>query len=112
MRLRGESDLAVILGFEDPNTRQKKIGSGNAALYNADGSVWKMVGKSPSFSCGETCSLTAKTFVFTCGGVTMTLSGDGLAITGGRVTHNDHDIGATHMHTKTQPGAGLSGVPQ
>lgn len=102
----------LFLGFQDSTTRPQKIGAGNSALYNADGSIWKMVGKNPTFACAETCTLTAKSFVFKCGGVTWTLDGGGLRQTGGKVTHNGHDIGDTHQHKNTQPGAGLSGVPQ
>ena len=112
LRLRGESDLAVLLGLEHQDTRPRNLGVGDSALYNADGSIWRMVGKNPTFDALGDVVLTAKSFTFKCGGVTMKLSGDGLALTGGSVTHNRHDIGATHQHTNTQPGGGLSGVPQ
>ena len=46
------------------------------------------------------------------GGVTFAISADGVAITGGAVTHNGHSIGARDRHHKdTQPGGGVSGVP-
>jgi hypothetical protein len=32
--------------------------------------------------------------------------------TTGTLQNNSHDVGSTHKHTNTQPGAGLSGVPQ
>lgn len=32
--------------------------------------------------------------------------------TTGTLTNNTHDVGSTHRHTATQPGAGTSGVPQ
>ncbi|WP_158810237.1 phage baseplate assembly protein [Beijerinckia sp. L45] len=115
LRLRGESDLAVALGLEDPTSRTsyaKGQNPGDCVLYNADGSVWKMVGKSPSFSCLQTCTLTATSFVFKCGGTTFTLSADGFVQTGGAQKHNDHDVGATHQHTDVTPGSSTSGPPQ
>jgi phage baseplate assembly protein gpV len=34
-----------------------------------------------------------------------------LDVTGAGVTHNDHDIGDSHVHTKVVPGGALSGPP-
>lgn len=45
------------------------------------------------------------------GGVTMKISGEGVAITGGRVSHDDLNIGSTHKHRDVMPGAGLTGIP-
>lgn len=52
--------------------------------------------------------------------VTITVSGGNVAIdcageinlTSSRLTHNGRDVGDTHRHVDTEPGAGLSGVPQ
>ena len=115
LRLRGESDLAVMLGMVDPTSRGqygKNLNPGDSVLYNADGSVWKMVGKSPNFVCPGTCTLTAQSFVFKCGSVTYTLDGNGLQQQGGFQKHNDHDVGATHLHTGVIQGGGLTGEPQ
>lgn len=48
---------------------------------------------------------------FKCGGVEVAITGEGMAITGGTVTHNGVDIGDTHVHTGVVPGGGLSGPP-
>lgn len=45
-------------------------------------------------------------------GVTLVVSADGVAITGGKVTHNGHDIGSDHKHIDVMPGAALTGPPQ
>lgn len=58
-----------------------------------------------------TATLTSDALVFDVGGVSVRISGDGLAVTGGQVTHNGHDIGDTHKHTEVEPGGGLSGPP-
>lgn len=52
--------------------------------------------------------------------VTINVSGGNVEISCGgeinlvssRLTHNGRDIGDTHRHTDTEPGGGLSGVPQ
>lgn len=36
----------------------------------------------------------------------------GNVATTGTLQNNGHDVGSTHKHTNTQPGSGLSGVPQ
>ena len=45
------------------------------------------------------------------GDVTMTVTGDGVAITGGRVEHDEKNIGSTHRHEDVISGADLTGVP-
>ena len=45
------------------------------------------------------------------GDVTMKVTGDGVSITGGRVEHDDKNIGSTHRHEDVTPGADLTGVP-
>ena len=45
------------------------------------------------------------------GGVTLKVTPDGVAITGGKVTHEAKNIGATHIHGGVTPGGGLSDVP-
>jgi len=46
------------------------------------------------------------------GAVKMEVSASGVAITGGTVTHNGVNIGATHQHGGVSVGTGISGVPQ
>lgn len=45
------------------------------------------------------------------GGVTMEVTPSGVAITGGRVTHNGTNIGSDHHHGGVMPGGGVSGPP-
>ena len=47
----------------------------------------------------------------TVGGLTMTVTSDGVAITGGKVTHDGRNIGSTHIHGGVVPGGGLTDVP-
>lgn len=45
------------------------------------------------------------------GAVTLKVTPEGIAITGGKVTHQDKNIGATHIHGGVAPGSGLTDVP-
>ena len=45
------------------------------------------------------------------GDVTLDISGAGLAVSGGRVTHNGTDIGDTHTHGGIRPGPANTGPP-
>ena len=45
------------------------------------------------------------------GGVTVTVSGEGLAVQGGTVTHDGKDIGKTHTHGGVLPGNADTDVP-
>ena len=114
LRLRGESDVAVILGFEHPDKRPKNLPEGESAFYNdASKVLLQTSGDDLNLTMPGTWTLKAKSFVFDVGGgVTLTLDSAGFHFAGGKVDHNGHDIGATHQHKDTQPGSGLSGVPQ
>jgi len=46
-----------------------------------------------------------------CRPVTLKVTPEGVAITGGKVTHEDKNIGATHIHGGVVPGGGLTDVP-
>jgi phage baseplate assembly protein gpV len=45
------------------------------------------------------------------GGVTINITGDGVAVSGGEVSHDGKNIGATHIHGGVVPGGGLTDVP-
>lgn len=47
----------------------------------------------------------------TVGGVTVSISADGFKVVGGKVEHNDKDIGDTHKHGKVTPGPSPTDVP-
>jgi len=49
--------------------------------------------------------------VVTAGDVTLTLSGAGLAVSGGRVEHDGRNIGSTHRHGGVRPGGASTDVP-
>ena len=112
LALGGRSDRLHVLGLEHSDHRPKNLPSGETALYNAGSVMMQTKGDDLNLSANGTHTMTVKSLVVKCGGVTVTIDGNGIAIMGGKVTHNGHDIGQTHQHTQTMPGAGLSGVPQ
>lgn len=52
-----------------------------------------------------------KSRVISVGGVTLKISAAGVAVTGGKVTHDGHDIGVTHKHKGVEPGGGMTQEP-
>jgi len=44
-------------------------------------------------------------------GVTMTISGAGVSVTGGRVEHDGKNIGSSHIHGGVEPGGADTDVP-
>ena len=50
-----------------------------------------------------------KGFSISIGEVSLSVSSAGVAFKGGKVTHNDHDVGAAHKHKNVQPGGGFTG---
>jgi len=61
---------------------------------------------------GSSVAMTDGSVTIKSGGVTMTVSNAGVAIVGGEVSHNGHDIGSDHLHTDVMPGPALTGPPQ
>lgn len=61
---------------------------------------------------GSSVKVDAGKITLAVGGVTLVASGDGVAITGGAVTHNGHNIGSDHKHVDVMSGPALTGPPQ
>lgn len=102
LHLGHSAEKMVAFGGEHSDHKPKSIGAGNVALYNADGTIMKMIGKNAEY--------VGSSFTFKCGGVTMVLNSDGLTITSGQVKHNDKNIGSDHYHTNSG-GSGNGGPP-
>lgn len=71
-----------------------------------DGSVIEYDRDSGGFKIDAKTSLELKI-----GDVSLKITSEGFAFTGGKITHDGHLIDKNHHHKDTQPGAGLSGVP-
>lgn len=60
---------------------------------------------------GATVFIDSGTVKIDVGGFSATFTAGGLAMEGGMITHNGHNIGETHVHINVEPGGGLSGPP-
>lgn len=50
-------------------------------------------------------------FTIEASGVVLKVSADGVAVTGGRLTHDGKDVGKTHKHVGVRAGGDQTGVP-
>lgn len=81
--------------------------------------TWSNANAAPSDSAAENVvafgsvrvELTAEGLKITAGGTVVDITGDGVAIEGDDLTHNDIFIGDTHVHTEVERGGALSGPP-
>lgn len=60
---------------------------------------------------GFALSLKAEGATFTVGGVTHVIGGEGVATRGGRIEHDEKNIGADHIHGGVLPGGAMTDVP-
>lgn len=107
----GDEGDPVILAIGNPSKRLGKLNPGDAGIYNehgdkivvtSAGSIEIMSGGSMRARiAGATLLMTADGFTVSVGDVSMTLSGAGLAVNGGRVTHNGNNIGHSHIHPES-----------
>jgi phage baseplate assembly protein V len=124
----GDQGDLVGLPVATPGKRMGKMKPGESALYGhggqrmhmqEDGSIdiqsgVKVTLKAPILDAdiaGTRLTLDASGATIVKGGVTVKVTADGVAITGGTVTHDGKDIGKTHKHTGVTPGGALTGVP-
>ena len=103
----------VVLPPSNPSKRMGAMPQGAAGIYSSAGDklVINPDGTAVLHVAGAL-RVEAQTILLKAGGVTVTISGGGVAIEGGTVTHNGKNIGDTHVHTNVEPGGGLSGAPQ
>ena len=71
--LGNRRNALALLGGESSEKRHRNIGEGNTAIYNADGTIMKMVGKNVSQEAGETHTIKAKKIVLECGSSSITI---------------------------------------
>lgn len=102
----GDQRQAVALGLGHSDERKNPgRDADNVVLLDRDGVRIESDGKGG-------CLITAKSIKFTAEGVTATLTGQGLKIEGGKVTHDNRNIGASHVHGGVQPGGAKTAVPE
>lgn len=88
----GGRTLNMALGFEHKDYRPKNRDVGSTIIYDQNGSAISLVEN-------EIRTVHAKKQVNVVGGVTIEHTSEGVKITGGKVTHNDKNIGSDHTHT-------------
>ncbi|MCO5144541.1 MAG: hypothetical protein M9895_00030 [Aquamicrobium sp.] len=89
-----EQGLAEPYRWNDENTSPSE-----------DGSTHKM-------TFGDvTITLVEDSLTIQVGGVTHIISSQGISTTGGRIEHDDRNIGSSHRHEDVIPGPSLTGIP-
>lgn len=102
---KGAPNTARMHSFQDGVFMPDAMSNGDAPAGQGDRVV---IGANNG---GAYFAFDGSTLYWECGGVSMTMSAGGLAITGGTITHNGKNIGDTHIHTNVVPGGGTSGPP-
>lgn len=101
----GDEGDQVVLPIGNPSKRMGGLQPGESGIHNEDGD--KIV-----LTKGGVIQIRAASALnVVIGGVTFNVSAAGVDITGGRVTHNGHDIGDTHKHGGIVQGGQLTDVP-
>jgi phage baseplate assembly protein V len=95
MGLGGRRDSLVAFGGEHPDHRPKNLAPGDSVLYNADGSIWKMVGKDATLDVKESVTQTVgskytvkvgkSTIILEPGNIKLDVDGTFVNIKAGRV---------------------------
>ncbi len=99
-----EGDL-VVLPPANPSKRMGKLPKGAVGNYNEHGDkVLILPDGTIQIAAGSAVNISV-------GGVTFSVSASGVAITGGTVTHNGHDIGDTHRHKGVVHGSDITEEP-
>lgn len=102
----GNEDDIVLLPVGNPSARMGGLKPGETALYNQHGDGI-LVGADGTVGIQAGASIVLKV-----GGVTVTVSPDGVDIDGGTVRNDGVVIDKTHIHIGVVPGGGTSGPPQ
>ena len=93
--------VALPMTWSDRNTSPSSNGNENVLTY---GNVTATIKDG-------LCEVTSAAVTVKVGGVNVEVSDAGVAITGGKITHDDKNIGSTHIHSGVVPGGGLTDVP-
>lgn len=101
----GDPRQGVALGLGHTNEKKDPAKDGdNTVLMDFGGVRVEGLGDG-------TAQITAKKIVLSVGGVSVTITGDGVAISGGKVTHDSKNIGKDHKHGGVMKGAAQTDEP-
>lgn len=107
--LGGSADHPVVIGTADRRSRPTGAKPGDMIFYDPRDNQRRI-----SFDEDGTLNIAMPSdgkMKMAIGGVSMTLSKDGVDFAGGYIKHNGKRIDAQHKHEQVQPGAGVSGIP-
>jgi len=96
-RMHDLSDAVAHLGFRSKPRALANVSTTSAQIRTDDGKTMVDVGNA-----GVT---------LTSGSVSLAVTPDGVAVTGGTLTHNGKNVGSTHNHTMVTTGSDTSGPP-
>jgi phage baseplate assembly protein V len=119
VRLGDGSDRATILGIDHADYGPKDLQEGQKALYDHHGNRLVLAGDKTDLHAVAALRIDGKDVVIKgassitldVDGVEVKITGRGVAITGGTITHDGHAIDKTHKHTGITPGGALTGPP-
>lgn len=117
--LGGSRDQGVIVRMENRSFRLKNLKSGEVAMFDDLGNVFKLgreqvevIGVTKLVASAPQIELVATSSAkVTCGASSMTITPAGIALNSPVLTHNGKNIGATHAHTGVTSGSGTTGAP-
>lgn len=98
LAIGGDEGDMVLLPLANPSQRMGGLGKGDVGLSNKFGDRI-IIRAGGGIEVQAATSITQRV-----GGVTMTQSAAGVAIEGGRLTHNGINIGSDHGHVTAPPG--------
>jgi phage baseplate assembly protein gpV len=106
MSLNSNGDMqnghGVPLSWSDSNQAPNDKGNENTATFGPYRIDWK----------GDDLRISGPKITLVCGGVTLTLTSDGLTQTGGFQKHDGKNVGKDHVHDEVVKGGDLTGHPQ
>lgn len=105
LSIGGDEGDMVILPLANPSQRMGGLSKGDVGLANKFGD--RIIAKAS----GGIDVQAATSVKITVGGVSFTISDAGVAIDGGRFTHNGVNIGSDHGHVSAPPGVPGPPVP-
>lgn len=118
-RLGDGSDRVTILGIDHADYGPRDLQAGHKAIYDQSGNILKFAGAQAALHASAALRIDGVDIVIQASnsltlkvqGVAMKITGEGVAITGGVVTHDGHAIDKTHKHSGITPGGALTGPP-
>lgn len=99
LALGGDEGDIVLLPIANPSNRMGGLGKGDVGFYTKGGD--RVIGRAS----GGIEIVAASSISLTVGGVSFTVTSDGVAIEGGTFTHDGKNIGKDHGHVSAPPGS-------